>query len=114
MDRIDMDPDTTTDAMNLMDRTSQYLSTDWGATSSRLSLLAGQLGGGELGAAYLSGYQQPAAETVTAVEHQCQQPGRLAAMGHQCVGLYRSTDQSIGDTFNSLGATTLPTDPTAA
>jgi hypothetical protein len=79
------------------------LSADWGAVSTRLTSLAGQLGQGELGAAYLDGYRQPAAETAAAVDQHCGQPGRLAAAGHQCIDMYRSADRAAAGTFAADG-----------
>ena len=105
MDGIDMHPGATTDAMDLMDEAGRFMSTHWGAISDRLDLLAGQLGQGELGAAYLAGYQPAAAATAATVESHCQRPGRLAAMGHQCVNTYRSADQRSLDNVNSVGPT---------
>lgn len=40
-----------------------------GTTSKQVADLVGRLGKGELGAAFLAGYQQPAAETARVVEH---------------------------------------------
>jgi hypothetical protein len=92
MDGIDMDLDPTTEAMNRIDRVGQTLRTDWSATRDQLSALAGQLGQGELGAAYLEASQRPATETMTAVDDHCERHGRLSATGHECVDLYRSAD----------------------
>jgi hypothetical protein len=103
VDGIDMDSDATTNAMELMDVAGRTMSADWGAVSTRLASLAGQLGQGELGAAYLDGYRQPAAETAAAVDQHCGLPGRLAAAGHQCIGIYRSADRAGADTFASSG-----------
>ena len=99
MDGIEMNSDLTVDAMNLMDEAGRGLTTGWGAANSRLSSLSGQLGQGELGAAYLDRYQQAAADTVAAMEQHCGQPGQLAAVGHQCVGLYASADQAAATMF---------------
>lgn len=102
MDGIHMDPGATIGAMESMSRTGDQLSTDWGAINGRLTALAGRLGQGELGQAYLAAYRQPAADTAAAVDDHCQHPGRLAGVGHQCVDLYRSADQNSAGNFNAV------------
>ncbi|MDG4831815.1 hypothetical protein O7627_21275 [Solwaraspora sp. WMMD1047] len=110
MDGVSMETDGTTGAMDLMDEAGRMLNTGWGEVSERLTMMAGRLGQGELGAAYLERYQPAATETTAAVEAHCRQPGRLAAVGHQCVDLYRTADQRIAGTFTSVD----PAAPTAA
>jgi hypothetical protein len=108
MDGIDMDSDGTTQAMQLMDDVGSTLTAGWSETGNRLRGLSGQLGQGELGAAYRDGYQKPAADTAAAIDQHCRQPGQLAAMGHQCVGMYLTADRSGADGFNGGGPVTEP------
>jgi hypothetical protein len=119
MDGVSMETDGTTGAMDLMDEAGRMMNTGWGGVSERLTMLAGRLGQGELGAAYLDRYQPAATETAAAVEAHCAQPGRLAAVGHQCVDLYRTADQRIAESFTSAApvappAAAPPADPTLA
>jgi hypothetical protein len=114
MDGVSMETDWTTGAMDLMDAAGRAMSTDWGLVKDQLTTLAGRLGQGELGAAYLDRYQPAAAETAAAVEVHCRQPGQLASVGHQCVGLYLAADQKIADTFTSVAPAAPPADPTLA
>jgi len=102
VDGIDMDSEATTSAMAQLDQAGSSMSTGWGEVSTRLRSLSGRLGQGELGAAYMDGYQRPAAETTAAVDQHCSHPGRLAAIGHQCVGLYQTADQNIAAAFNAI------------
>jgi hypothetical protein len=95
-----MDTGAMTTAMDLMDLAGRTMSTDWGTVSGQLSDRAGQLGQGELGAAFHARYEQAAAATTAAVEHHCRQPGLLATMGHQCAGLYVSADQNVAGAFD--------------
>ena len=99
MDGIEMDSDEATTAMRVMADAGRTLSTGWAETGTRLNALAGRLGQGELGAAYRAGYQKPAADTAAVVDRHCQEPGRLAEMGHQCVGLYLSADRNSASGF---------------
>ena len=94
MDGIHMDSEATTGAMAQMDEAGGAMNTAWGEVSTRLSALSGRLGQGELGAAYMDGYRRPAADTTTAVDRHCSHPGQMAAMGHQCVGLYQTAGQN--------------------
>jgi hypothetical protein len=100
MDGIDMDSDGATRAMGQMDDVGRTLSTGWGDTGRRLDALAGQLGRGELGAAYRDRYQKPAADTAAAVTRLCRMPGDLAAAGHECVGIYLAADRAGAEGLN--------------
>lgn len=111
MNGPEMDPEATADAMTLLAAAGQHMGTGWGAITAELDGLVGQLGRGELGAAFLDGYRQPAGDTAKAVERCCQVPGRLAATGNECIGTYVSTDHRHGDHIKSLGATAPPATP---
>jgi hypothetical protein len=92
-DRLDMDTGATTGAMRRVAVTGDQMDSGWRAVSARLDGAVGQLGRGELGAAFMAGYETPAAETAATVGRHCQVPGRLADMGHACVAAYESADE---------------------
>jgi len=64
---MDMRTEAMSKAMEVMDAAGRTMTTDWGTVSERLTGLAGQLGGGELGAAFLERYGQAATATAEAV-----------------------------------------------
>lgn len=107
MTGIHMEPGATTDAMSLMATAGKLMGTDWGAVTTELTGLVGQLGQGELGSAFLAGYQQLATDTGTAVDRCCQVPGQLAELGTQSVGTYVTADDRSHDHLSAVEATTL-------
>ena len=107
-DHIDMDIAATTAAMSLVAAAGERMGSGWRAVSSELNGLVGQLGRGELGAAFLDSYQPPATETASIVEQYCRVPGRFADVGNQCVAEYESADNHSRDAFNFVDATAPP------
>lgn len=107
MDGIDMAPGSTTDAMSLMAAAGTHMGTSWGGITTELSGLVGRLGGGELGAAFLEGYQQLASETGRAVDHCCRQPGQFAELGNQCVDTYVTADDVSRDHIDATTTSSL-------
>lgn len=108
---MDMDTDAMSTAMEVMDTAGRTMTTDWGTVSERLTGLAGQLGGGELGAAFLDRYGQAATATAEAVGNHCRQPGLMAAVGHQCAALYTTADQNAAGSLGPIASAAPAADP---
>jgi hypothetical protein len=102
-DHIHMETATTADAMGRVASGGQTMATDWQSCQSEITGLAGQLGGGVLGAAFLAGYQEPAAQAMRDADQCCQVPGTLADKGNTAVSTYQSADTA------SAGAVSAPT-----
>jgi hypothetical protein len=102
-DHIGMHPAAAQAQMSRLTAAGERMTTGWGTTSKQVTDLAGQLGKGELGAAFLAGYQQPATETATAVEQCCALPGQYATTGTGCVAQYTSADNHGGQAINAAG-----------
>ncbi len=92
-----------------MDTAGRNLGTAWATVSDRLAARSGQLGAGELGAAFMARYEQSAAAATAAVADHCRQPGLLATTGHECAGLYRAADRNAAGTLDAVS----PPPPTA-
>lgn len=105
-DHIQMETSTAADAMGRVASGGQTMSTDWQSCQSEISGLAGQLGSGTMGAAFLSGYQEPAAQAMRDADQCCQTPGTLAEKGTAAVGTYQSVDTASA---SAVGAPTSPT-----
>jgi hypothetical protein len=105
---IDMDTAATSDAISLIAAAGQRMADGWRSASSEINGLVGQLGRGELGAAFLDGYQQPAAETASVVDRCCQVPGRFAEAGNRCIAVYESADSRSRNNFDSINAPAPP------
>jgi hypothetical protein len=103
LDGMDMTTEPATEGMGRVATAGQHMSTDWAAADTRISGLAGQLGAGPMGAAFLSGYGEPATQVSQTVAQCCRMPGDLAARGHTCVETYVDTDATNGDMIRSLG-----------
>jgi hypothetical protein len=108
---MDMSTDAMSKAMEMMDTAGRTMTTDWGTVSERLTGLAGQLGGGELGAAFLDRYGQAAAATAAAVGDHCRHPGLMAAAGHRCADLYATADQNVAGSLGPVAPAAPPADP---
>jgi hypothetical protein len=85
-------PEHTNSTLNRLNTVSERMTTAWGTTKAEITGLAGQLGHGELGAAFLAGYQQLATEISEAVDQCCQRPGQFAATGNQAVTGFVTVD----------------------
>jgi hypothetical protein len=105
-DHIQMETSTTAEAMGRVASGGQAMSTEWQSCQSEISGLAGQLGQGTMGAAFLSGYQEPAAQAMRDADQCCQKPGTLAEAGTMAVGTYESADTASA---SAVGAPTSPT-----
>lgn len=105
-DHIHMETTATADAMSRVASGGQAMTSDWQSCQSEISGLAGQLGGGVMGTAFLTGYQEPAAQAMRDADQCCQTPGTLADAGNMAVGTYQSTDAASA---NAVGAPTAPT-----
>ena len=105
---MDMNTDAMTGAMDGMDQSGLAMSTDWGVIGDHVTTLTGQLGQGPLGTAYLAGLPREVADTVAAVGRHCQQPGALAAVGHQCAQLYGGSEQHASDALDAVEAAPVP------
>jgi hypothetical protein len=102
-DRIGMHTTAAQEQMTRLTAAGQHMTTEWGTTTKKLADLAGQLGKGDLGAAFLAGYQQPAADTTRAVDQCVALPGQYATTGGQCVTQYTNADDHGQQAINSAG-----------
>lgn len=98
-----MNPTPAGAAMNRLAETGTAMTEGWRAAAGEVAALAGQLGKGELGAAFVAGYRQPAEDTAKAADQCCQLPGRFAASGTQCVAQYVAADQHGGQAITAAG-----------
>jgi hypothetical protein len=103
VDRIGMHTTAARDQMSKLTATGERLTTGWGTTSKQVADLAGQLGGGELGAAFLAGYAQPAADTARAVDQCCALPTQYATTGAGSVTQYTSADSHGQQAITAAG-----------
>lgn len=78
-------PEQTNSTLNTLHTVAERMTTNWATTKAEITGLVGQLGQGELGAAFLAGYQQLATEIITAVDQCCQRPTQFAATGNHAV-----------------------------
>jgi hypothetical protein len=99
-----MYPAATSDAMRVMAAAGDDMGGGWGAVRDGLGDLVGQLGLGELGAAFMAGYETPAAETTAIVDRCCQGPGRLAEVGSRCAAAYQGANDLSHATFEAITA----------
>lgn len=106
--RIRMDTDLVADAMDRMTNAGQHMSTDWTTASTAVADLTAKLGRGDLGAAFLAGYQTPAAQASDTATRCCQTPSQLADKGTTSVNTYTSTDTATSDLIHSVAGTTTP------
>lgn len=102
-DKIGMHTEAATDTMSRLTAAGERMTTEWGTTSTQVTKLAGQLGKGDLGAAFLDGYQQPAADTARVVGQCCALPGQYATSGAQCVAQYVTADGHGQEAMNAAG-----------
>lgn len=102
-DDIGMRPAPAGATMNRLAEAGTTMTDGWRSANAELSSLAGQLGKGELGAAFLAGYQQPAADTAKVVAQCCAAPGKFAESGNQIVAQYVAADQHGQQAINSAG-----------
>ncbi|WP_424186520.1 hypothetical protein ACOBQX_01525 [Actinokineospora sp. G85] len=96
-DAIDMDTTSTAEAMSRIATAGQAMAGGWRAAGAEITGLGGQLGRGDLGAAFLAGYRDLAARVAGDADHRCQEPGQLAAAGAASIDAYRSADATGGD-----------------
>lgn len=78
-------PEHTNSTLNRLSTVSERMADNWGTTKAEIAGLVAQLGQGELGAAFLVGYQQLASEITDAVDQCCRRPAEFAAAGNQAV-----------------------------
>ncbi len=101
-DQIHMQTASVAAAMGRMATAGQTMAGDWRAIGGEVAGLGGQLGRGDLGAAFLAGYREPAAQVTAAADRCCQEPTALADMGTANVDSYQSVDAGNGNAFRSL------------
>jgi hypothetical protein len=107
-DQMQMETSAAADAMGRVSSGGQTMATEWQSCQSEISGLAGQLGQGTMGTAFLSGYQEPAAQAMRDADQCCQQPSTLAEKGNTAVDTYQSADSASA---TAVGAPTAPTNP---
>jgi hypothetical protein len=105
-DQLHMETATTADAMGRVASGGQTMATEWQSCQSEISGLAGQLGQGTMGTAFLGGFQEPAAQAMRDADQCCQQPTTLAEKGTMAVDTYQSAEEA------SAAAVRAPTAPT--
>jgi hypothetical protein len=88
--------------MTRLTAAGERMATDWGTTSKQVADLVGRLGKGELGAAFLAGYRQPAAETARVVEQCCALPDQYATSGTSSVAQYTTGDGHGEQAINAI------------
>lgn len=108
MGDVNMDPAATANAMGRVADAGRSMTSEWHAIEAEIAGLAGQLGRGDLGAAYLAGYRESAAQAARAADQCCRTPGVLADKGNACVGAYRSTDDAAANGFRSVAPPASP------
>jgi hypothetical protein len=106
-DEIYMDTVSTADAVGRVAAAGQTMTVDWRGVSAEITSLGGQLGRGDLGAAFLDGYRQPAAQVASDADRHCRRPGQLADLGNACVNLYRSADATGAGAIRAVNPETL-------
>jgi len=94
-----MDTDAISGAMGLLAGVGDRLAGGWGAVSAAVDAGVRGLGRGELGAAFMAGYQQPATRTAAGFDRVCRAPGTLAEVGHGCVTGYSSAEDNARGYF---------------
>jgi hypothetical protein len=78
-------PEHTNNTLNRLSTIGERMTGDWATTKAEIAGLVGQLGQGELGSAFLAGYQQLATEIADAVDQCCRRPGEFANAGNHAV-----------------------------
>jgi hypothetical protein len=101
-DQIHMDTASTTEAMNRVAVAGRTMTDDWHGASAEITHLAGQLGRGDLGTAFLDAYLTPAAQIANNADQHCQRPQQLADTGNACIDSYRSADAACADTIRAV------------
>jgi hypothetical protein len=98
-------PADTASTLKTLTTIGERMATDWKTISTEIANLAGQLGKGELGAAFLASYQQPATDTARAVDQCCQRPHEYATTGTQSVTQLTGVDGINGRSIRAGSAT---------
>lgn len=106
-DGIHMDTASTADAMDRIATAGQTMAGDWRTVGGEITSLGGQLGRGDLGAAFLAGYQELAAQVASDAGQRCQEPGLLADVGNACIDSYRSADAAGGEVIRAVDPSAL-------
>jgi hypothetical protein len=107
-DRFHLEAAPAGDAVSRVDAAGQEMTSQWQAVAAEVAGLAGQLGRGELGAAFLAGYRAPAEQVSRAADRYSGAPGRIAGAAGAGIGDYQSTDASAGDLFRGIPPGALP------
>lgn len=94
-------PELTNSTLNTLSTVSERMTTNWATTKAEIAGLVEQLGHGELGAAFLAGYQQLATEVADAVDQCCRRPGEFAATGNHAVTGFVTMDADNQQTIQS-------------
>ncbi|MGH3762744.1 hypothetical protein [Actinophytocola sp.] len=102
-DRAAMDPAAAGDGLRALRTAGDDFVSGWTAASSQISGLAGQLGGGPLGQAFMSSYQPGATEVAASADRGSVVPGQYADAGESCLGLYGGMDGESAAGFGAVG-----------
>ena len=103
-DHMRMDTAETAHQMNLIAASGEAMATGWRTAAAHIAELAGQLGRGVLGTAFMDGYRNEAAATATAIAKCCEEPGQLAAAGSSAVTTYIAADDHSADVLNAVSS----------
>lgn len=107
-DGIRMTTASTADAMGRIAAAGQTMAGDWRTVGAEIAGLAGQLGKGDLGAAFIAGYQGPAAQVARDADQYCQEPDVLAGKGNRSVDTYGTADATSRDVVSAVETPPLP------
>ena len=94
-----LSPEQTNSTLNQLSTVSDRMAADWGAAKAEIAGMAGQLGKGELGAAFLAAYRQLAAEVADVADQCCQRPSEFAAAGNQAINAFVAVDDHSSTTI---------------
>ncbi|NUS65416.1 MAG: hypothetical protein HOQ46_17390 [Saccharothrix sp.] len=96
------------DAMSRIATAGRTMADDWRGIGSEIAGLGGQLGRGDLGAAFVAGYRERAGQVTIDADQRCQEPGLLADLGKAGVDSYRSADEASGDVIRAADPSASP------
>lgn len=85
-------PEQANSTLNKLGTVSDRMAADWGTAKAEIAGMAGQLGKGELGAAFIAAYRQLATEVADVADQCCQRPSEFTAAGNQAVNAFVTVD----------------------
>lgn len=101
-DFIHMGPAATAGFIGRLEQTVDAFGTAWRGSAAEITTGEGGVGSGRLAAAFLGGYEGPAAHTRAVAARIQPVYAALCATGHQAVAGYRAADQAGADQLNAV------------